>query len=510
METIKFNKNEYYLAKNVYEAEPQSFAGCSKTVRNIIKVKNLTDKEYIYLRADSTKALVAASVDYPRAKLYLAKKWVHDNLIQFKKVKTEEDEQIESMKAPPLLELSDSEKFTDESGNILEVEIRGEREYNKCYFKVKDIENAFGINNISKTMMSKETKFDEKMHYQNFTGSTVKKLEISTSKKSEGNQKSMFLTYLGLTRLLFVSRSKNAEHFQKWAIEKLFTIQMGSLEQKEELVNKLMGVPCKNVKDVLKTSSSPVSCVYLFTLGTVATLRDVFKIPKTYADSSIVVKYGKTDDLERRSGENNSDYSAFKGVEVKLKCYSHVDSKHITDAENDVRDFIRVTNLDFAFDKFKELAIVPKDKMVSVEKKYSDVRKIYAGNMSEIINEKEKLMNEIEKKTLELENKNNTIEMNRQLYEKDLENKNLQIKLLTLQLSINDKTIPQSSVKIMSKPKPNNISKIDTESDESSDESSDVEPIKKKVIAKAPVTKIVEAKSKSSNNDKKTIVIKKK
>lgn len=304
MQTITFNDKKYYLADDVYKAEPARFPNCSKTVRNIIATKGLIDEQYVYLKQSSKGEFSLSNSAYPRAKLYLIDSWVHKNLTQFKKVKNEEDIKIENMKLPPLLELSDEEKFKDGKGNILEIEIRGERHHEKCYFKVKDIAEAFDIPSLSTTLLHKDKGYEREKDYVIFM--KLSKEQVTTSKKSEGNQKSLFLTYIGLIRLLFVSRSKNAEHFQKWAIEKLFVVQMGTKEQKKSLADKLMGVSTKDVKEVLNVSVSPIASVYLCTLGRVEGLRKTLDIPDNFGNNWIVAKYGKTDDLKRRIGEHQN------------------------------------------------------------------------------------------------------------------------------------------------------------------------------------------------------------
>jgi hypothetical protein len=438
MEVTKFNNKNYYSAIDVYNAEPARFPNCSKTVRHIVKAKGLKEDEYIYLKEDNDKNLVESTPNYSRAKLFLRKKWVEENLTQFKKVKTDEDKKLEAMKAPPLLILKNEEKFHDADGNVLEVEMRGERNIDKIYFKVKDIEDKFQIKNIATIILNKDSSFNEYIDYKNFNSNTIVKPELITSKKS-GNPKVLYLTYLGLTRLLFVSRSKNAEHFQKWAVQKLFTIQMGSPEEKILLADKLLGMPYKIVKEALKTNICPISCVYLFTLGTVEQLRKSLNIPEKYLNNWIVVKYGKTDNLERRTGEHNITFSVFEGVELRLKHYAHVDSNYITDAENDISEYIKNSKYDYQFGTFEEIAIIPKDNMKSLTKKYEDIRKLYAGTMGEIIREKENLLNQVEKLKMEVENKDNIIEMIKQLNAKDMENKDLKIENLELKLSIKGK-----------------------------------------------------------------------
>jgi hypothetical protein len=436
MEPIKFNNIEYYLAKDVYDAEPERFPNCSKTVRSIVLVKKLKDNEYIYLKEDSNKKLVESKSTYPRAKLYITKKWVHANLLQFKKVKTEEDKKLESMKAPSLLKLDDGEKFHDSEGNIIEIEIRGKRNIDEIYFKVVDIENGFGLKDISTMVTNKNSGFDINSDYKTFIGNSTINYGNDTSKKLGKNEKRMYLTYLGLTRLLFVSRSKNAEYFQKWAVQKLFTIQMGNPEEKKLLVDKLLGVPYKIAKETLKTNISPISCVYLFTLGTVEQLRDTFKIPEEYLNNWIVIKYGKTNNLERRTDEHNITFSGFNGIELRLKHYAFVDSNCINQAENDISEYIKNLKYEYQFGTFEELAIIPKDNMKSLTKKYEDIRKIYAGTMGELIRDRENLMHQVEIRDSKIEKLTMEKEMIELLRDEKLKNKDLEIKNYELQIKL--------------------------------------------------------------------------
>ena len=65
-------------------------------------------------------------------------------------------------------------------------------------------------------------------------------IEKKTSKQKV--TKELFLTYEGLLRVLFVSRSGVAHKFTSWATEKLFTIQMGTQKQKRTLASNILGV----------------------------------------------------------------------------------------------------------------------------------------------------------------------------------------------------------------------------------------------------------------------------
>ena len=74
-----------------------------------------------------------------------------------------------------------------------------------------------------------------------------------TSKKVIVN-KELFLTYEGMLRVLFVSKNGKTRRFIKWATETLFTVQMGTIEQKNKIISSIKGVyhylglclPCSN------------------------------------------------------------------------------------------------------------------------------------------------------------------------------------------------------------------------------------------------------------------------
>jgi hypothetical protein len=226
MKLYSFENKEYYLADDIYNEEPISFVGCSKTSRLIIKKKNLKDDEYIYMKyIKSFNEWQKSDDKYKNAKLFITCEWTHNNLLKFKENKTQEDIDLEAMIAPPILELENTEKFVNIDGKILDVEIRGTREINNIYFKVKDISEKFELGDINKTLYSGTSTFIKKIHFESFRyGNNL----FSTNKKM------MFLTFKGLTKLLYVSHSKNAEHFQDWANKILFTHKYGTIEMKEE------------------------------------------------------------------------------------------------------------------------------------------------------------------------------------------------------------------------------------------------------------------------------------
>jgi hypothetical protein len=141
------------------------------------------------------------------------------------------------------LELEDEEKFHDTDGNILEIETRGERDVDKIFFRVRDVMKRFDMPGLNIVLINKE--YERGKHFKTFNTLTNSK-RIKSNDSSKKPVKSLFLTYTGLLRVLFVSRNKNAETFTIWATQKLFTMQMGSKEAKEILGTEVLNIKIEN------------------------------------------------------------------------------------------------------------------------------------------------------------------------------------------------------------------------------------------------------------------------
>ena len=100
----------------------------------------------------------------------------------------QQDQEIEN--APPLLHLDDGEKFHDASGNVIEIETRGERDRKKIYFKVKDVSVGFGMPSLSRNIFG----LDRVIHYITFKrDSTLHTMECRITFKQ--SKTTLYLTY---------------------------------------------------------------------------------------------------------------------------------------------------------------------------------------------------------------------------------------------------------------------------------------------------------------------------
>ena len=302
------------------------------------------------------------------------------------------DDQPEIENAPPILELEDEEKFHDTDGNILEIEMRGERDRNKIYFKVKDVMKAFNMEYLDLIITRKESGYDIELHYKCFTRYTNC---ISGKNNTKKAVKALYLTYTGLLRVLFVSRNKNAEKFTIWAITKLFTMQMGTKENKEVLGTEILNIKLENYRAVFGKCPQNFPCIYLVELGKVGALRETFGISETINDELIVYKYGFTCDLKRRLSEHERDYGKQKNVNLDLVLFHYIDLKYTSEAEADIRDIFDSYDISLNVSGRTELIVLTKKQFERTKKEYIRTGNAFAGATRELQEEIARLKTEI-------------------------------------------------------------------------------------------------------------------
>jgi hypothetical protein len=398
MKVISIKNVQYYEAENVKDEYPEMFKRCNK-IRNIVFVQKLTKDDYIYAYKRDDKWHVSDK-DYSKAKILLTKSCVEklknklDEDLAEDESESSSDEEDEIKVAPKILKLKDSEKFKDAGGNVIEIEVRGEKKYNKCYFKVADASKCFGMPDLCRTLINPKSAYEIDKDYVRFNVSGNDEVYDTTGKnskngkngkKNKNSRKYVFLTYNGLMRALYVSRSKSANHFQEWASKILFTVQMGSIESKQKLAADILGCTYKEVKNVLSKIPVKISCIYLMTLGTVEQLREKMNIPAMFEDDEFVCRYGRSEDLLRRMEEHTINYKKILDVDVKLKKLVFIDPLYNSSAEKDIKDTFRLLHVEFKYKTESELVILEKSQMnKEVTDYFSKAGKLYGGIVSNV------------------------------------------------------------------------------------------------------------------------------
>ena len=399
---INIKNEEYYNVDELRSFDKDFFKKIySSSPRKIIKIYNISATEYNFFCFNNKENKWKESnknKPSPKAKLFIKKKWCNENINKFKTEKN--NDTYDKLPEKLLIEKIDICGYMSDN-----FDIRGKQIEDEIYFEMSKFEEILEEKNLKSVIQN--NKFTENIDYKTFLNK---------------NNKTTFLTYIGLVRLLFVSRNKNATKFQKWAIDILFTHQLGTQEQKKKLSNKLLGIPVKDAKETFKKSSSSISCVYLLSLNTVGKLRKTktFTIPENIPDDAIVCKYGKSEDLKRRLGEHDNDYGKMKGVELSVLYYSYVDPELITDAENQLKNFFIANNMKLDCEDKNELVIINSDLIKNTKKMYEFISSSCSGSMKEIINKM---------RYLEQQNEINLLKHQNELKNKDFDCKNKDFEL---------------------------------------------------------------------------------
>jgi hypothetical protein len=388
--TISMDGNKYISVDDIIKNAPIYSKGC-RSSRDLIRKKELDNYIYVKMTDDGWIKTDGKSAKFDKV-------FIEENIIKSIPELNKESEKIIDENgiemAPEIIELEDNEKFKDENGLPLNIETRGERKYDKIFFKVKDVSRLFDITNLKIVILAKDKNYDMNTHYKYFMCNGTNSLK-KTSKKT------LFLTYEGILRVLFVTRNNKTAPFIKWALEVLFITQMGTNEDKQKLAGDILGINAQVVKEVFNCDANTVPCVYLFNLGYVKDLRLSMNIDNKYDDNSIVAKFGFTKSLARRTTEHINNYSKINGCNLKLKHYSYVDPQYINVAEKDIKEFVSNFDIKLKYNNEEELIVIPNKFIKLFAEKYEHIGKKYSGHISELITKIKELENHVEKQNLE-------------------------------------------------------------------------------------------------------------
>jgi hypothetical protein len=396
----------FYNSKHLFDFNQTFYYGCKSKPKSIIIKKKIPPSEYVYANLKLNEWNLSTA-DCKKSQLLISKEWVDTHF--FKKtepdvvpVLPDELPDTETVDAPALLILEDNEKFKDTDGNILDIETRGTKSRKNIYFKIYDVSKGFDMKNLNTTLSHKEGGYEKNIDYKVFF---IR--DRLPNEQSPTIKKCLYLTYHGLLRVLFVSRNKNVERFQDWAEESLFTIQMGTKEDKVKLGTSILNISPKTYKAVFSTYANKFPCIYLLSLGTVKDLRDTFGIDASTPDDYIIYKYGFTDDLQRRIGEHETKYNKLPNVNVKLATFNIIDPIYMKDAERDIREECNAYEVSLKSDGYNELIVLNEKQLKHTKQHYSRIGREYAGHTAELQDQIVKLKDDI--KTYEFKIQLNTI-----------------------------------------------------------------------------------------------------
>jgi len=386
-EYFKYNDRNVYDLNSLVQYDQAYFYGCLKHKRDAVIKKQIPEEHYFYAKI-TKNGWVESEPKYSRAKILITEDWAKANVNKLVEKYTAKSSKPSSPKpstsrlvqavknykeAPNIIKLGDIEKFKDNEDNLFEVEVRGVREEDKIFFKAQDVENAFGMINLVKDIRKEHTNYIEKEDYEIFLLS--RKGIISPNGPVENKTASRvlatFLTYNGLLKVIFNSRSGVAYKFRKWATKIIYTAHLGTDDQRVEQALNIAGVNASLVKQVFDTCVTKVPCVYLFYIGAVSKMRKHYPVDLKDHRTGIIYKFGKTNSLHRRLMEHVREYGGLECSELKLSQWSPINENAISEAETQLSHYFNDKKI--VFQGHVEIVILGRSDIVGVKGQYLDV-----------------------------------------------------------------------------------------------------------------------------------------
>ena len=413
MQIHEYDRRDYYQYEDVVATYPLLKKGC-RTKNDFLKKHDIDDSRIYYARLVKNKWQVQDFAG-KRDKLFIRKNYV-ENLV---------DDLPEPV--PNIIHLLDNELFCDIDGNTIDIEVVGKRSYDACYFSVKDIMHGFGMKNLYDIIMDSRSIYEKDVHYKIFTNG---KMNLTNSVGPRKSKIQIYLTYQGLIHMTTVSKNKNIASYRKWILKTLFTVQLGNTEDKRELAGELTGISITDIKAMCSTSSSLISCIYLFQIGTVRDMREYLDLSDDLNDDHMLYKWGKTQDLGTRAYNHGKKY----GLQIRLVYKSFVDKIHLTEAEAEIRSFFDGKEYKINIRGHRELSLITKKNMKHVKNAYNVLSQKYQGRISTMNEELKDIAKDHEliicKKDAEIQliKKDAEIALNK----KDIEILQMQLKIMEL------------------------------------------------------------------------------
>jgi len=81
-------------------------------------------------------------------------------------------------------------------------------------------------------------------------------------------------------------------------------------------------------------------------------------LPESIPDDRVIIKYGLTEDLLRRTSEHIRTYEKISGAKLCLKNYVYIDAKYLSQAETDIKDYFNDIETPVKYESFAELVAI--------------------------------------------------------------------------------------------------------------------------------------------------------
>ena len=361
---------------------------------------NVPDEHFVFVSV-TKKGMTSCDAEYKRAKILVSIEWVTNNVTKKQEERQPSQRKDVSVKrrqrkasepkeqhvlrvAPEPIVLEEHELFRDLEGQVVQVDIRGERNEEGIWFRCSDIEKLFEMENLSVVVLKD---FNEGLDYETFLLSHAQPkvnhgtIEQPASALRKRRVKAIFLSFNGLMRVIYASHSVTAKRYRDWANRICFAGLFGSDEQRAVAAAEVVGVPTSSLKEVFEIAAVKVPCLYLFYIGKVVDLRKHYDELKDHK-SGMLFKFGRTDNLLRRCKEHTKTYGTLKESNLRIRLWVPINPDHLSAAETEISRFLKDKKV--PFQQHSETVVLSLKDLKPLRLEYERAFKMFGIETSEV------------------------------------------------------------------------------------------------------------------------------
>jgi len=243
--TVRYRDHETFLTNDLKEFFPTVFIGI-RTSKNMVTEFNIPKDDYFVVKKLDDGSYEESTLTYTRSKILIKASW-------FKAFMADPPQKIKDAPrvAPPLLELTDNDRFVDDDGNMFEVEIRGERHEDKVRFRGRDVERVFEMENLVVNAQQQHTDYVENEDYEILLvadNTSYNQIQVEETY----NKKKLYFTYQGIIKVISCSRSGVAYKFKDWMKRVVFRAHMGTDWDKAELAYEVIDTTAIDAHELVR------------------------------------------------------------------------------------------------------------------------------------------------------------------------------------------------------------------------------------------------------------------
>jgi len=154
MNVYVIQKKKYYNVDELMAAYPTIFKG-SRSSRLFITKHNISNDHYLFAKHINDEWSESNGKSMRFDKVMIRKKYFDREYMEEYEKNLPKNLPKQHDEMPPIIELGDKEKFFNNDGNIFNIEMIGEKEYDKCYFKLSDVAVELNTPNLRYNILDK-------------------------------------------------------------------------------------------------------------------------------------------------------------------------------------------------------------------------------------------------------------------------------------------------------------------------------------------------------------------